>query len=662
MDNKIKPIVYNKNPSYKYFAISYGVLVLAICLLCYFYGIYILYPIIAILSLSIVLLVLYLLPTYKENNILKEYIINADRDYELQEIEHNIISTLARYEIPAIVKNNGKIVNFNASAAKIVDDIGAYDDKNWLDIYLKPNRTKYITIYPPPDTIDPAEGPNFILRLPAAGAIIDQKTHVLSSNQGFSDLFDLKGKKQTILDIVDDKSVLEAMVQNCIEEGLCIPQKIAVSNGSKNCLISLNKIVQSKQPTFICQAIDISGFMYNEEEMAHSQKMQAVGQLTGSIAHDFNNLLTAMIGYSDILLGKYGPSDTGFNEIMQIRQNSVRAAELVKQLLAFSKKQVLNITSADINDIIVEMSNLLHRLLGEKVRLKLSLGRFLPHSDCDITQFEQVILNLAINARDAMNLKGELLINTYTQEIDNNFDESKLFAPRGYGKIPKGNYVVTKIKDSGSGIPQEILDQIFEPFFSTKDALSGTGLGLSTVYGIVKQFGGHIRLETEIGKGTCFYIFLKASKRKYIPADVKVHNDLEMAANLFEKQPTVQKHTILLVEDEDAVRMFEAHALKTRGYEVFEANNPLVAFKVLEEKGDEIDIIVTDVIMPEMTGPEMVEKVKKEYPKIKFLFTSGYTEDALSYFNDNNYHFLSKPFSLDKLVSMIEGIVAQDEK
>ena len=395
---------------------------------------------------------------------------------------------------------------------------------------------------------------------------------------------------------------------------------------------------------FVVYALDTTENKTLEVQLAQSQKMQAIGQLAGGVAHDFNNVLTAIIGFSDLLLARHKPTDPAFADIMNIKQNANRAANLVRQLLAFSRRQTLRPEVLSLTDALSDLGNLLGRLLGEKISLKTAHGRDLWTVKVDINQFEQVIINLAVNARDAMPKGGTLTVRTHNMGEE----ESKLVNP---GLMPPGEYVVCEIEDTGTGIPKEIRDKIWEPFFSTKDVGKGTGLGLSTVYGIVKQTGGFIFLDSEIGRGTVFRIYLP--RHKQTTAELE---DVKEEKKEIKRTDTTGKGTILLVEDEDAVRAFASRALESRGYTVLQANSGERALEVIEEHGEEFDLILSDVVMPEMDGPTLLKELRKMGIMTKVIFISGYAEDA---FEKNleghvDFAFLPKPFSLKQLAEAVK--------
>ncbi len=389
--------------------------------------------------------------------------------------------------------------------------------------------------------------------------------------------------------------------------------------------------------------VDTSTHSSLEEQLAQSQKMQAVGQLAGGVAHDFNNVLTAIIGFSDLLLATHRPTDPSFADIMNIKQNANRAANLVRQLLAFSRRQTLRPEVICLSDVMSDLGNLLGRLLGETIKLDVVYGRDLGLVRVDLNQFEQVVINLAVNARDAMDMKGKLIIRTSNISVE----ESKTVAPN---LMPEGEYVLCEVVDNGSGMSPEVLAKIYEPFFSTKEVGKGTGLGLSTVYGIVKQTGGFIFCDSEVGRGTTFKVYLP---RVYREESEEVEDKPQVDVK---KADMTGDATILLVEDEDAVRMFASRALAARGYEVLEADTGEAALTVMEEYEGEIDLVLSDVVMPEMDGPTMLKEMRKRGVTTKFIFISGYAEEAFekNLEGADDFAFLAKPFSLKQLTGAVK--------
>ena len=419
--------------------------------------------------------------------------------------------------------------------------------------------------------------------------------------------------------------------------------------------------------------IDTTEQKHLEVQFAQSQKMQSIGQLAGGIAHDFNNLLTAMIGFSDLLLSRHGPGDPSFSDIDQIRQNAVRATALVRQLLAFSRKQTLAPREVDVKEKLSDLSEVLNRLLGATIELNIEHSRDLWLVRVDPVQFDQVILNLAVNARDAMPGGGTLTIRTANLDLGEP-------TQRGMALVPAGEYVTIDVIDTGEGIRKEDMGRIFEPFFSTKEVGSGTGLGLSTVYGIVHQTGGHILVDSAPGEGAAFTVCLP---RFQSPAAVMAelggevhhaHSSLDAMQPVARATPgaaaTPSSHTaegdltgagtILLVEDEDAVRMFGSRALRNKGYTVLEAANGEEALEVINSTEESIDIIVTDVVMPGMDGHTLVQFVRQEMPDVKVIFISGFSENVIpgGIGPETGFAFLPKPFSLKDLAAKVKDVLA----
>ncbi|PNG28025.1 cell cycle histidine kinase CckA [Methylocella silvestris] len=393
-------------------------------------------------------------------------------------------------------------------------------------------------------------------------------------------------------------------------------------------------------------ALDTTEQRALQTNFAQSQKMQAIGQLAGGVAHDFNNVLTAIIGFSDLLLANHRPTDPSFRDIMQIKQNAIRAAGLVRQLLAFSRRQTLRPQVLQLGDVLSELQMLMRRLVGEKIHLELRHGRDLWLIRADLNQFEQVIVNLIVNARDAMPDGGEILLKTRNvapHECDG-FEEKSL---------PAAEYVAIEVEDCGHGVPPEVRDKIFEPFFTTKEVGKGTGLGLAMVYGIVKQTGGFVFCSSPPGKGATFTVLLP----RHIPEAVETTVPPERAKPAAD---LTGRGVILLVEDEEAVRAFAARALASRGYSVLQAGSGVEALEVVDRNPGKIDLVVSDVVMPEMDGPTMFGELRKRGVKAKVIFVSGYAEEAFSKNlpEGEDFAFLPKPFSLKQLIEAVKGTAA----
>ncbi|WP_067733325.1 hybrid sensor histidine kinase/response regulator [Novosphingobium naphthalenivorans] len=391
-----------------------------------------------------------------------------------------------------------------------------------------------------------------------------------------------------------------------------------------------------------------------KRQVAQATKMQAVGQLAGGVAHDFNNVLTAILGTCDLMLMRHTPGDSDYDDIQQIRANSNRAASLTRQLLAFSRQQTLRPEVLQLPDVVADVSQMLRRLIGEKIQFVVSHDRDLGPVRADPTQLEQVIVNLAVNARDAMQSRGDgsgtlTLATRKVSTTDVRAMRSEI--------IPAGEYTALIVEDTGGGIPPEHLGKIFEPFFTTKEQGKGTGLGLSTVYGIVKQSGGFIFAESEVGKGTRFIV--------YLPVYHVAPGSLSDSAPAKEEAPVSQwagGGRILLVEDEDPVRMVAERSLMRQGYEVTSARDGEEGL-VLVEEGGQFDLVVSDVVMPSMDGPAMAREIRKIAPHLPVLFMSGYAEEQLrKEIGLTNAWFMPKPFSVQQLGEKVGDVLARTAK
>jgi two-component system cell cycle sensor histidine kinase/response regulator CckA len=391
---------------------------------------------------------------------------------------------------------------------------------------------------------------------------------------------------------------------------------------------------------------DVSEQKALETKFAQSQKMQAVGQLAGGVAHDFNNLLTVIIGNCEFLLMRHQAGDPSFKEINEVHQNALRAAALVSQLLAFSRKQTMQPKTIALGDVIGELAQMLRRLVGEGITLVVEREPDLWAVHADEAQLGNAIINLVVNARDAMPSGGTVTIRTANETVNT-------ASALGTAIMPAGDYVRIDAADTGTGMSKEIQSKIFDPFFTTKPVGQGTGLGLATVYGIVKQSGGFITVDSELGKGTCFKIYLP--RRKIDAADAA---PVEVAPA--PARDVTGQDTILLVEDEEAVRSFAARALRMRGYNVLEASGGEEALEIVKNDANKIDLIITDVVMPNMDGPTMVKHVKALKPELAVIFMSGYAEEAFrrSDQSSEDIHFLPKPFGLKQLAAKVKEVLA----
>ena len=377
-----------------------------------------------------------------------------------------------------------------------------------------------------------------------------------------------------------------------------------------------------------------------EEQLRQSQKMEAVGRLAGGVAHDFNNLLNLIIGYAALLLDSTAPGDPARNRVEQIDKAAQRAASLTRQLLAFSRKQVLEPKVLNVNSIVEELDKMLRRLIGEHIDLVTVLSPFLGRVKADPSQIEQVIMNLAVNARDAMPRGGKLIIETANVYLD------EAYAHKHAGLQP-GPYVMLAVRDVGSGMNQETVSHIFEPFFTTKPKGKGTGLGLAMVYGVVVQSGGHVAVESKVGKGSSFKVYLPRVE-SVVPAEA-----------LPPAEALKGSETILLVEDEEPVRRLASEILQASGYTILEASGGLDALQVCETYSGGIQLMVTDVVMPGMSGRELADELSSVRSEMKVLYVSGYTEDAIGEYGvlEEGVNFLQKPFRPSDLARKVRDVL-----
>ena len=495
----------------------------------------------------------------------------------------------------------------------------------------------------------------FFNSTPMAIATIDAEGRVLGSNAAFAKLLPQalrggQGKESAAWSVLGglnerDAAALRSAIAEALDGKSDIrPVNVSLEDGgaSRSARFFVAPAEDAGEKGAMIYALDTTEQLKLQEEFAQSQKMNAVGQLAGGIAHDFNNMLTAIIGYSDLLLSSHRPTDPAFRDIRQIKETANRAAGLTRQLLAFSRRQTLRPQVLQLGDALSELQILLRRVVGEKNELDLRHGRDLWFVKADITQFEQVIINLVVNARDAMaDARGRVQIRTrnVTASECASFNEATL---------PAADYVLIEVEDTGGGIPPEVKEKIFEPFFTTKEVGKGTGLGLSTVFGIVKQSGGFIFVDSEAGKGATFRIFLP----RHVPEEKELPQQAEApkAAADYTGQGVV-----LLVEDEDAVRSIGARALTSRGFTVLEATTGLEALEVVDSVDGKIDLIVSDVVMPEMDGPAMFAELRKRGVKAKVIFVSGYAEEAFARnLPEGDFGFLPKPFSIKQLIETVK--------
>ena len=479
--------------------------------------------------------------------------------------------------------------------------------------------------------------------MPIGLALVDRDGRFLTMNSAFRQAAGLKGSTIPVypgdLVVKEDKAaVADAVRRNA--RGPAMSGDLAVRltyQPAEPVALTIAGLRGLGDATVLLLLKDNSEEAKLKRQVAQATKMQVVGQLAGGVAHDFNNILTAIIGHCDLMLMRHTPGDSDYDDIQQIKSNSNRAAGLTRQLLAFSRQQTLRPQVLQLPDVVSEVSHLLKRLLGETVELVVKHGRSLGPIRADPGQLEQVIINLAVNARDAMAGKGggTLTIQTYPVKSDQ-------VAELGSDILPIADYSALSVTDTGTGIPPSVLGKIFEPFFTTKEVGKGTGLGLSTVYGIVKQSGGFIFADSKVGEGTRFVIYLPVHREEASAAKSRKSEKAK-------KDELWGTGTVLLVEDEPMVRSVAERALTRHGYTVITADNGEDALAIIA-KNEPIDLLISDVVMPGMDGPTMVREARQSRPDLKILFMSGYAEEQLRKSIDiENVNFLAKPFSVTEL-------------
>ena len=523
---------------------------------------------------------------------------------------------------------------------------------------------------------------------------IDNNGVILNSHPKAVDLFCVKEtiEQNILFNCLNDENtkLLQDALQRAISSRASVNLELKTAEHSLTLYINQLRQMHQKhdasESKFIIYVIDNTKQKNLEAQFAQAQKMQAVGQLAGGVAHDFNNLLTAMLGFTDLLLQRHGVGDPSFADLIQIQQNANRAIYLVRQLLAFSRKQPLIPKLIDITENFADLSQMLKRILGEKIKLQFNHGADLGYVKVDPNQFSQVIVNLAVNAKDAMNGNGVLTISTSTYHLP----EKYMF---GDDVIEAGDFVVINVTDTGCGIPKENLSRIFDPFFSTKENIvgSGTGLGLAMVYGIVRQTEGFIKVNSIVGEGTTFSVYLPRFEsapeeedakvnpvvtgsagqtilqvKETLTAPPNVNQKIIMGLNIF--NAIDRSHSaatkgdrparILFVEDEDSVRAVGVRALKKKGYDVVDSNSAEYALEILEQDKD-FDLLLTDMVLPGMSGAQLTNKVKEMLPETEVILASGYSEDIArqEVDNTNEFYFITKPYSLSNLTAKVFDVL-----
>jgi len=381
-----------------------------------------------------------------------------------------------------------------------------------------------------------------------------------------------------------------------------------------------------------------------QDQLRQSQKMEAIGRLAGGIAHDFNNLLTVIKGYSQLSLVEIKEGDPLRGDIEEIKNAADRAADLTRQLLAFSRRQIMEMKVLDLNDLLKNLDKMLRRVIGEDIELVTPLAEDLGRVKADPGQIEQVIMNLSVNARDAMPEGGKLTIETANVELDGAY-------ARNHVAVTPGRYVMISVSDTGVGMAPEVRDRVFDPLFTTKEKGKGTGLGLSTVYGIVKQSDGNIWVYSEPGKGTAFKIYLP-----------RVDEPLEEAGEVVVQKEIVGRgETILVVEDEEEVRKLAVQILRRQGYTVLEASQGNETSHICEQHKGAIHLMVMDVVMPGMNGRELAKSLEPHHPEMQVLYMSGYTDNAIVHHGilEKGLNFIQKPFTLEGLLRKVREVLDQ---
>jgi PAS domain S-box-containing protein len=478
--------------------------------------------------------------------------------------------------------------------------------------------------------------------------VLDEHLKVVEANPAAASLFGLSAEAlvdRSFDELLTSGDELRAAWPEILALGEAKREHRIVGDRGSFRLIECSYRAHIQHDRHLCIARDITDRKLLEERLMQSEKIDSVGRLAGGIAHDFNNLLTAILGYTELLLARHEPKDPEHSDLEEIQKAGQRAAALTQQLLAFSRKQVLLPKDVDLNQTVAGLQSMLRRLIREDVTLECRQSSRPAFVKIDPTQIEQVILNLVLNARDALPpIGGEIRIEVAV--VSRSEVELSPDVP-----VANADYVRLRVVDNGGGITPEVRAHLFEPFFTTKELGKGTGLGLASVYGIVRQSNGFIAVDSEHGKGTVFTMYFPAVPKAEAP---------EEPSTEIGKQPTHGGETILLVEDEDAVRVIVSALLRRQGYQVLEASTPRGAWEIFEQHAQEIDLLLTDVVMPEMNGPALAQRLVAVRPELRILFISGYADMAMPLDHGNpNVGFLGKPFQASVLTLRVREMLSR---
>ena len=541
-------------------------------------------------------------------------------------------------ELPITSGHIHKVLCESGEIESLVAEVPSHGGRR--EIYLLPGDDL-------PDAAGTATDWDAIEELPVPLLKISASGEILSSNHEARVLLDNKiGSGCRMSDLLKGlgRPLTDWVTETVEGKGLGTAQFLEAVHENKeiHVQVSLNPAGSEDGTAYVVAVLsDVTEFKNLEMQFVQSQKMQAIGQLAGGVAHDFNNLLTAISGHCDLLLLRHDQGDGDFSDLVQIHENANRAAALVAQLLAYSRKQNLQPEVIDLRNTLSESTHLLNRLVGERLTLTLDHDPSLSPIRADKRQLEQVLMNLVVNARDAMPEGGNIRVETENTVLAEPLHRDRV-------TVPAGRYVVLRVRDTGIGIPDDKRNKIFEPFWTTKKSSDGTGLGLSTAYGIIKQTGGYIFVDSEVGVGTTFSILIPSHD-----APIE-HVEKAVAA----KSPPISGDgVVLLVEDEAPVRAFASRALRLRGFTVLEADCAESALTMLSDPDLEVDLFLTDVIMPGKDGPTWVREALNERPDTKVVFVSGYAEEAFGEDQKSipNSVFLPKPFSLNELTKTVHN-------